>query len=185
MLRESRGGCWGAVSRRAWRCFPTGWRERGTGDADEVRYWSASRAALRDAQGTVAFVLQHTVDVTEVKRTEEAVRQAAGISLPPTKGVRSGVLGRAEQVQAANEVLCTEQQRLHALLEQAPGFRFLRGAVTMSWSRPTVPSWSSWDSAPSWAGPFARPFPKWSKGCSSCSIRCGTPGIPSSAVRCA
>src|SRR5689334_22318988 len=34
----------------------------------EKRYWSATHTPMLDENGTVAFVMQHTVDVTELQR---------------------------------------------------------------------------------------------------------------------
>ena len=155
--------------------------------ARSERYWSATHTPLRDGEGRVRFVLQHTVDVTEVKLLEDAVRRAAGFSLPPSAGLRSGVLTRAEQVQAANQALCDEQQRLHALLEQArrlpllpagrptrdrAGERRLRGAGRRG-------------TGSCWASPSGRPCrSSGARDSSSCWTRCATRASPSSGVGC-
>lgn len=86
----------------------------------EERYWSASHTPIRGRDGAVAYILQHTVDVTELQRLRSL---ANGI---PFHGravqVESGVLRRAEAVQARNERLEEEGRRLRALFVQAPGF---------------------------------------------------------------
>ena len=37
----------------------------------EVRYWSATHTPLKDADGRLRFILQHTVDVTELRRLRQ------------------------------------------------------------------------------------------------------------------
>ncbi|MBF5042272.1 response regulator [Aggregicoccus sp. 17bor-14] len=80
----------------------------------EDRYWSATHTPVLDAHGEVAFILQHTTDVTELQRLKEA-------SAAPLQ-VEAGVLQRAHQVQLANHLLDAERRHLRALFEQAPGF---------------------------------------------------------------
>ena len=63
---------------------------------DGVRYWSATHTPLFDDAGHVAFVLQHTVDVTGLSSLRDA-----GLPLPPEQ-LTAGVLARAERVQEAN-----------------------------------------------------------------------------------
>jgi PAS domain S-box-containing protein len=87
------------------------------------RFWSATHTPVLDEKGEVAFILQHTVDVTELHRPAAP---------EPDRGERSqlqaGVLDRARQVQEANTLLETERQHLRRLFEQSPGFiAFLRG----------------------------------------------------------
>lgn len=91
-----------------------------------LRYWSATHTPIFDAKGEVAYILQHTEDVTELEalkqRAAEAVRERPG-SL-----VGAGVLRRAQLVQEANVSLESERQYLRRMFEQAPGFMaFLRG----------------------------------------------------------
>lgn len=96
-----------------------------TGEADEIalirydirdasgamatRYWSATHTPVCDADGRTEYVLQHTVDVTELH------------------GLRAwrdemGLVQRANAVQARNRDLSEESGYLKALFEQAPGF---------------------------------------------------------------
>jgi PAS domain S-box-containing protein len=85
------------------------------------RYWSATHTPILDDAGQVAYVLQHTVDVTELHN----LRQAA---TGTPAGVESDVLGRAQRVQQDNVLLDVERSHLRGLFEQAPGFMcFLRG----------------------------------------------------------
>lgn len=87
------------------------------------RYWSATHTPIVDGEGRVAFVLQHTVDVTELQQLREAASAAAGRAAD-----EKGVLDRARQVQEDNVLLDVERSHLRGLFEQAPGFMcFLRG----------------------------------------------------------
>ena len=89
-------------------------RAAGAGVFDE-RLWSATHTPLLDEHGKVAFVLQHTVDVTELHQQTHGHLEA-------------GVLRRAQIVQEANAWLDAERRHLRSLFEQAPGFMaFLRG----------------------------------------------------------
>lgn len=82
-------------------------------DPDAVRYWSATHTPIVDAAGKARFVLQHTVDVT-------ALHTAASPSSSLRE--RTGVLARAEAVQASNQRMGEEMDRLRVLFAQAPGF---------------------------------------------------------------
>jgi len=83
----------------------------------EERYWSATHTPLFDEIGQVAFILQHTVDVTELHRLREFAAEAGHYARDET-----GVFHRAHAVQATNQSLLQETQRLKTLFEQAPGF---------------------------------------------------------------
>ncbi|WIG97420.1 response regulator [Myxococcus sp. SDU36] len=95
------------------------------------RYWSATHIPLLDAAGEVAYILQHTVDVTELQRLQEAVQAATGSAAtvnPPSAQLEAGVFQRALQVQEVNLNLDQERRHLRRLFAQAPGFMcFLRG----------------------------------------------------------
>ena len=86
----------------------------------EERYWSATHVPLRDETGAVAYVLQHTVDVTELHR----LRQLAQSQQPDAYHDReeAKLLARASAVQATNLSLAGETKQLRQLFEQAPGF---------------------------------------------------------------
>ncbi|MXO84485.1 PAS domain-containing protein [Altererythrobacter aurantiacus] len=74
----------------------------------DVRYWSATHTPICD-DGELRFILQHTVDVTEL----EELRQARdGMSL----------IRRANAVQEQNRSLQEETKRLNRMFDQAPGF---------------------------------------------------------------
>ncbi|MFB1480068.1 response regulator [Corallococcus sp. RDP092CA] len=90
----------------------------------EERFWSATHTPLLDGRGEVAFILQHTVDVTELQQLKQAARDVepprdASVSRTQLMG---GVFARAQAVQEANLALDDERRHLRRLFEQAPGF---------------------------------------------------------------
>jgi PAS domain S-box-containing protein len=122
------------------RAFATGERDvlalipyaiaNGTADGPVVsmRYWSATHTPLRDAQGEVYAVLQHTTDVTELHRLREEVRLARAATGLTMEQLQEGVLSRAAAVQQRVQALSAEHRFLTDLFEQAPGFiAVLRG----------------------------------------------------------
>ncbi|MEQ1502147.1 MAG: PAS domain-containing protein [Myxococcota bacterium] len=74
------------------------------------RWWSATHVPIPGPDGAVAFVLQHTVEVTDL---------IAASRIDPRE---AGVIGRAKGVQDAFDSLDAEHQQLRRLFEQAPGF---------------------------------------------------------------
>lgn len=99
-------------------------REDGTVDVS-MRYWSATHTPILDAQGKVAWIFQHTVDVSELQALREAHAAAEKEQrLPGSSGeaLAAGVLQRANRLQDANRQLDEERRRLSALFDQAPGF---------------------------------------------------------------
>ena len=83
----------------------------------EHRYWSAVHQPVLDEDGTVAFIVQNTVDVTELQQLKTI---AYGPGEPPPGA--SDLLQRAQEVQQANASLLQETQDLRKLFMQAPGF---------------------------------------------------------------
>jgi len=81
--------------------------ERADGSMDE-RYWSATHTPMMEG-GKVAWILQHTVDVTEL----HGLRRLRD---------EMGVVQRASVIQARNRRMFDEVLRLRSLVEQAPGF---------------------------------------------------------------
>ncbi|MGN6498997.1 MAG: sensor histidine kinase [Tsuneonella sp.] len=75
----------------------------------DSRYWSATHTPLPGADGRTAYVLQHTVDVTELHGLRR-LRDDAGL------------VQRADAIQARNRDLAEERDRFRAMFEQAPGF---------------------------------------------------------------
>ncbi|MDX2091139.1 MAG: ATP-binding protein [Kofleriaceae bacterium] len=83
---------------------------RSKGGDHESRIWSATHTPIFDDAGAVAFILQHTQDVTHLG------------------GVSGNVLARAERVQRINIELDSQVRTMRALFEQAPGFvAFMHG----------------------------------------------------------
>ncbi|WNG39231.1 PAS domain-containing protein [Archangium violaceum] len=94
------------------------------------RFWSATHTPLLDERGEVAYILQHTVDVTEVQQLKQAASEARAerSEAPSSVVLEAGVLGRAKMLQEANRLLDSERRHLRLLFEQAPSFMcFLRG----------------------------------------------------------
>lgn len=84
----------------------------------EARYWSATHTPLHDADGRVAFVLQHTVDVTELHALAVEREGRSGAAAAS----ETGVLARARAVQQAHDRVEAERGYLQTLFDQAPGF---------------------------------------------------------------
>lgn len=85
----------------------------------EQLYWSATHTPFSGADGKCAYVLQHTTDVTELHRLRT---MAGSMASAGADSVETAVFRRAEAVQAVNEQLGREVERLKLLFEQAPGF---------------------------------------------------------------
>lgn len=85
----------------------------------EDRYWSASHTPLFH-EGRVAYILQHTGDVSDVVRLER-IAEAAGRDATLAV-LAADIVGRAERVQRANVSLDERLARLNRMFDQAPGF---------------------------------------------------------------
>lgn len=86
----------------------------------EDRYWSATHTPIRSADGRL-YVLQHTVDVTELNQLRE---RAKAHDLK----VESDIIQRAGRVAGQNLALSQEREYLRSLFAQAPSFMaVLRG----------------------------------------------------------
>jgi len=94
---------------------------RNGGGGFEDRFWSATHTPMLDDQGEVAFILQHTTDITELQRLRER-NASAGSQSALDVMLGGAVLGRAQQVQEDNRRLETERNRLVDMFMQAPGF---------------------------------------------------------------
>lgn len=77
------------------------------GEPAETRYWSATHSPVFDRDARLRYVLQHTVDVTELQGLRERAQDRTIME--------AGLLTRARKVQA-------ESERLKDLFAQAPGF---------------------------------------------------------------
>jgi PAS domain S-box-containing protein len=84
------------------------------GQPPALRYWSATHTPVFDRQGTLRYVLQHTVDITELQLLRERSERE--------NVEEAGVLHRAHEVQAANLSMLAETKLLRQMFHQAPGF---------------------------------------------------------------
>lgn len=84
------------------------------GQPPALRYWSATHTPVFDRQGALRYVLQHTVDITEL----QLLRQQSGEENIDV----AGVLHRAHEVQASNLAMLSEKKLLRDMFQQAPGF---------------------------------------------------------------
>ena len=83
----------------------------------ESRYWSATHTPLHGPDGKPDYILQHTVDVTELQELRRLRDEV-------------GVMRRAGAIQERNRNLERESQRLLEFFQQAPGFVAVLGGPT-------------------------------------------------------
>lgn len=88
------------------------------GGGFEMRYWSAVHTPLLDEEGRTCFIVQNTVDVTELQRLK-AMAYGGGEELAPAEAT---LLQRTQEVERANLSLREETASLRELFMQAPGF---------------------------------------------------------------
>lgn len=81
------------------------------------RIWSATHTPICGPSGDVEYILQHTVDVTELHELQRSAATAA-----TAIQTHAGVLDRAQRMAESNRALSSQIQLLHNLFEQAPGF---------------------------------------------------------------
>lgn len=91
------------------------------GQGFEERFWSATHTPLFNHAGEMTFILQHTVDVTELQRLR-VLAKSSGLPTGASALIETDMLRRAQAVQEANQALTEERQHLRGLFEQAPGF---------------------------------------------------------------
>ena len=86
----------------------------------EHRWWTATQTPLFAPDGSVAHLLQHTSDVTELQR----LRQAADTANREAEQALAerDIFLRARAVQDANTTLVEEMTRFRSLFAQAPSF---------------------------------------------------------------
>ncbi len=95
-------------------------RPASRGGGVEMRYWSAVHVPLFDTEGNVAFIVQNTVDVTELQRLKDMAYGPGGQAVLAPGA--TDLLQRTREVEALNETLMRETQGLRDLFMQAPGF---------------------------------------------------------------
>lgn len=86
------------------------------GGGIEERYWTAVHTPLTDGEGKVAYLVQNTVDVTDIVR----IRQAA--SLPFRLAGETQLIERAREAENAHRALLAESEDFRRMFQQAPGF---------------------------------------------------------------
>ena len=91
-------------------------RPASQGGGMEMRYWSAVHTPLFADDGQVAYIVQNTVDVTELQTLK---RLASGEAPAPSE---TSLLQRVQEVQQANLSLLQETSELRDIFRQAPGF---------------------------------------------------------------
>ncbi|HEX5062557.1 MAG TPA: ATP-binding protein [Kofleriaceae bacterium] len=74
-------------------------------------YWSATHTPLFSTDGTVEYVLQHTVNVTEIQRNRSTNLQ-----------IEAGILDRAQAGEVRTAELDRSLRDLLSVFDQAPGF---------------------------------------------------------------
>lgn len=88
------------------------------GGGFEMRYWSAVHTPLLDSEGRTRFIVQNTVDVTELQRLKEMAFGPA----QDLAAAEATLLQRTREVERANRSLQEETRSLRDLFMQAPGF---------------------------------------------------------------
>jgi PAS domain S-box-containing protein len=89
-------------------------------DRVEERYWSCSHIPIRNTKGEVAYVVQNTQDVSDLKKLKADIAKTPAFGSEAT--LKGEVLRRAETVQAINRTLLAETHLLHSLFMKAPSF---------------------------------------------------------------
>lgn len=89
------------------------------GEGFTMRFWSAVHTPLHGPDGETRYIVQNTVDVSELHQLKQ-------IAYGPGRGEpapgETDLLQRAREVEAANAALLQETQGLRDLFLQAPGF---------------------------------------------------------------
>lgn len=88
------------------------------GGGFERRFWTAHHSPILDEAGKVRFIVQNTVDVTDLVRLREAE------TLPFSSMVQSEtrLLERARDAETRQRALLAESEEFRRLFQQAPGF---------------------------------------------------------------
>jgi PAS domain S-box-containing protein len=92
-------------------------RPEAQGGGTETRYWTASHSPVLGEDGKVAFIVQNTVDVTDLVR----LREAASLPFSARSGA-SELIEHAREVEEAHRELLAESDDFRSLFQQAPGF---------------------------------------------------------------
>ena len=84
------------------------------------KYWSCTHSPVKDVDGRLRFILQHTTDITELHMLRRAT--GAGDASALDALISDRVLRQAEGMQERNLALESERDRLVGMFMQAPGF---------------------------------------------------------------
>jgi signal transduction histidine kinase/CheY-like chemotaxis protein len=87
----------------------------------EKRVWSYSHQPLLDAAGNVSFILQHAVDLTDLRATGSAAAARGGRLDGVSPEQLASLIAQAWTVQENNQQLDQERRYLRQLLEVFPG----------------------------------------------------------------
>ncbi|MBB3949161.1 sensor histidine kinase [Aureimonas jatrophae] len=87
------------------------------GGGMERRYWTAVHTPLRDARGEVQFILQNTVDITELARLRAAASDPFGDSF----GAAVELVQRAREAEHENRTRADPLDAFRRLFDEAPG----------------------------------------------------------------
>ncbi len=93
-------------------------RPASRGGGFEMRYWSAAHVPLLGPDGRTRFIVQNTVDVTELQQLKTMAFGPGGEPAPGEKEL----LMRAREAEAVNRSLLSETEGLRDLFMRAPGF---------------------------------------------------------------
>ena len=85
------------------------------GGGMEQRYWTAVHTPVSGKSGTDRYVMQNTVDVTDIVR----LRQAASL---PFRSGETQLLERAREAEEQHKALMSESAEFRRLFQLAPGF---------------------------------------------------------------
>lgn len=85
------------------------------GGGMEVRYWTAAHTPLFGEDGKVAYVMQNTVDVSDMV----SLRQAASL---PFRAGETQLIERAREAEEQHQALIDESENFRRLFQLAPGF---------------------------------------------------------------
>lgn len=99
-------------------------RPAAAGGGFEQRYWTATHTPVKNLEGEVEFIIQNTIDVTEIVRLKEA-------SSVPFRTVPSelALLKHAQDVEEAYQTSVSQAEEFRGLFRQAPGMiAVLQGA---------------------------------------------------------
>lgn len=92
-------------------------RPQSRGGGMEKRYWTAVHTPLADREGEIAYLVQNTVDVTDMVR----LREAASLPYRSFSG-ETQLVERAREAETAHRSLLAESSEFRRMFEQAPGF---------------------------------------------------------------